>query len=486
MVLKNNLFQFLCFLVLVVCFMVKTSLEISKQQKLPTEIIHLISTLADQKTKGRIFETMEYFRKHLIDFNINRLTPLCSSVLEKKLQSVNYKENQFWKFCKKNKAPSSIKNLKIDEKIYNVELPKHFLELSSLIHNPINPHLPLTIFRKEMNFIINDKDKDEVLNQKIYNLNLFFDKEKNMAISCNTEIQDSKELVKFIENINKCYNENNIVRISFQKNNFEKQSHLIDENSIPLLINKKIGGLCSFSSFLLHDLAYGGHKNSLELLLKTGKNPNEKTLEKRSPLHSACVSNDIECVKLLLQYGAHKNAQNLHGSTPLHIAVKLKNSEIVKLILEHGAKVNIKDKEGRTPLHIAVKLEDSEIVKLLLEHGAKVNIKDKEGRTPLWNVDSYRNSNISKLLLDYGADYICDNDGHCNSLEGTVKSFLALLEKDQNILPITTLPDNHNNPTNQNNFNYNDNNTPYRKLFFLFLLFGGTAVSSMLVYQHIQ
>lgn len=392
--LKNNLFLYLIILgYFGTAIVIKTSLVRSHQTlpKLPYEIIHLISAFADDKTAASLLLTSNTLKNFLQTnnfteqaLNVRRLTFCCLSLLEKNLQNNDYKQDKFWKFCQKNGAPSSIKNLKIDEILYNPELSNRFLKFSSLSHDPIDGYLihryhPISICTKKINFIMENKQENDtnlMLDKKTFDIILFFDKNKNTAISCNTKIQDSKELAKFIENVDRCFAENNIVRIAFQKNNFKEQPELIDENTIPLLIKKNIGCWGS-SSFLLHDLAFGGHKEKLELILKTGINPNEKTLAKQSPLHSACSTNQFECAKLLLQYGVNKNFQNCYGDTPLHISVEQGNFEIIKLLLNQNVDLNIVNNHNETPLLCACRYGYLSIAHLLVAKGAHLWVNKK-------------------------------------------------------------------------------------------------------------
>lgn len=65
-----------------------------------------------------------------------------------------------------------------------------------------------------------------------------------------------------------------------------------------------------------------------------------------TPLHTASMAGNVDCVRLLLEAGADVNAQNMDGSTPLHHAFYCENlnEQVVELLCKHGAAVNALDK----------------------------------------------------------------------------------------------------------------------------------------------
>ena len=94
-------------------------------------------------------------------------------------------------------------------------------------------------------------------------------------------------------------------------------------------------------------------------------------------LHEAAWNGHKEVVELLLSQGADKNATDHEGKTVLHSAAWRGNKEIVELLLSKNAEINIKDKFGWTALHLAVeeserrgKAGHKEVVVLLRGKGA--------------------------------------------------------------------------------------------------------------------
>jgi hypothetical protein len=124
----------------------------------------------------------------------------------------------------------------------------------------------------------------------------------------------------------------------------------------------------------LHQAAFGGNKDIVELLLSEGADVHaplkHKLIEGYTGVDIANTSKHIEIAALLQKHGGESGSQN-----SIFLAAELGNVEAVKKHLADGVGVDIKDEHGRTPLCLAVSSRDKETVQLLIDKGADVNFK---------------------------------------------------------------------------------------------------------------
>jgi len=167
----------------------------------------------------------------------------------------------------------------------------------------------------------------------------------------------------------------------------------------------------------------------VKLLLDHGANPNQRDVERYTPLHKAAMeSNNATIIRLLIQRGANVDAKTeglRHpvayevGLTPLHLATYRTSIENVRTLVDIGkAKLNVKSSLGDTPLHKAASRENGErIVQFLIDRGAHVNVKNRRGQTPLDKAVAYGLINTVKMLLNNGAiPFIQDSWGDTPSV----------------------------------------------------------------------
>ncbi|MGM9452816.1 ankyrin repeat domain-containing protein [Legionella bozemanae] len=118
------------------------------------------------------------------------------------------------------------------------------------------------------------------------------------------------------------------------------------------------------------------NRDSVELLLKNGADPNFRTGPYAlTSFEHAITTNDYNLVKLMLEHGA-KLAKNPYGKLNVNTAIEKGHLESLKAILEHGFEPNAIAPEDDNPLLWAVKNAQFEAARLLLEYGADPEQED--------------------------------------------------------------------------------------------------------------
>lgn len=201
----------------------------------------------------------------------------------------------------------------------------------------------------------------------------------------------------------------------------------------------------------------GKHKNSLmlEKMIEKGIDVNVTTdapaVAGNTPLHFACIHNNVEAVILLKENGADDSIMNQNDETPaycifederyynkecaykilemlddvdtpraengetpiLHLLRKNYSGvkELVQLFLDKGVNINRADNKGNTPLLMhADRNCDRDIIKLLLRAGADINARNSDGNNALMFALKHGDCELARLLIKKGADYNVINE----------------------------------------------------------------------------
>lgn len=93
-----------------------------------------------------------------------------------------------------------------------------------------------------------------------------------------------------------------------------------------------------FGNTPLHDAAYKGQKDVVELLIARGLDINVKNLSGNTPLHTAASWNQMAVAELLITKGADINAMDIGGATPLQYAEINNHKDMVELLKKHGGR----------------------------------------------------------------------------------------------------------------------------------------------------
>ena len=172
----------------------------------------------------------------------------------------------------------------------------------------------------------------------------------------------------------------------------------------------------------LHHTIIQGNSTACKILLNCGGNSEKGQepidVQKCTPLHYCAMYNKEDLLVLLLRNGSDKYALNIDKRTVLHEACLSGNLEIVKHLLqsdsEDGIKiidnmrenvttaeyVNMKDDEGDTPLMMAIESGSKEIVKILLELNADPCIPNESQNYPMHIAAKEGAVDIMTLLIE--------------------------------------------------------------------------------------
>ncbi|KAH7357242.1 ankyrin repeat-containing domain protein [Rhexocercosporidium sp. MPI-PUGE-AT-0058] len=150
-----------------------------------------------------------------------------------------------------------------------------------------------------------------------------------------------------------------------------------------------------------------GDKDVVQLLLEYGADPNARPPGAESPLHIACSNDKKTIVKYLVDTRrVDVDEPNAKGETPLYSAVLRRQKDCIEVLLDAGANPNVRPlgQDSETPLSIAVNRGDKGIVAVLLDQ-EKIDLEteDEKHRTPLWTAVYRGHTTIAELLLRKGA-----------------------------------------------------------------------------------
>ncbi|KAJ7770952.1 hypothetical protein DFH07DRAFT_914759 [Mycena maculata] len=177
----------------------------------------------------------------------------------------------------------------------------------------------------------------------------------------------------------------------------------------------------------------GGSTEIMELLLKSGADPNSRSQQCRSALEVASSACNIEMVRLLLESGADPNLRREKHESALELASDQSSTKIMELLLKSGANPNSRSQQCRSALEVASSACNIEMVRLLLESGADPNLRREKYGSALELASAGGSTEMVHLLLKNGADVISRSQECHNALEvassaGNTETVRLLLE----------------------------------------------------------
>lgn len=117
-------------------------------------------------------------------------------------------------------------------------------------------------------------------------------------------------------------------------------------------------------------------------------------------LHVASAAGRSEFVQSLLDSGAKLSlTTKSKGQSPLHLACLNNQLVVTKILLNSGeCDVDIKDNFGDTPLHLACRTGDAKLVELLVRHGANPIVRNSRGITAVEEAEEKTRVGIIRIL----------------------------------------------------------------------------------------
>jgi ankyrin repeat protein len=134
----------------------------------------------------------------------------------------------------------------------------------------------------------------------------------------------------------------------------------------------------------LHWAAFNDDLETAQLLLAAGANLKAATrVGSITPLFMASKNGNAAMLELLLKSGADPNSTDEHGTTVLMTAAASGNAAAVETLIGHGADVNAREgAHGQTALMFAASLNRAGAINVLLAHRADAGIATKAVKLP--------------------------------------------------------------------------------------------------------
>ena len=179
---------------------------------------------------------------------------------------------------------------------------------------------------------------------------------------------------------------------------------------------------------LLHKAAINGWKDTVEILLRKGADPN--VVNPFTPSWPIQVAKSKDVIECLVNSGAKVDAQSCMNPTRLKLAIRMREVDIVKYLLSLGADIEgrIEHQHDRLCVryHCAINHgsdmtnflaaayrchgeEGYQVLRILRDHGANIRVTDDNGRTALHYAVETGDPPLPlvQLLLDMGLDPAC-------------------------------------------------------------------------------
>eukprot|EP00438_Fugacium_kawagutii_P030106 Skav227842 [mRNA] locus=scaffold4698:74024:74989:- [translate_table: standard] len=203
----------------------------------------------------------------------------------------------------------------------------------------------------------------------------------------------------------------------------------------------------------MHAAAVWGHREGVELLLKSGLSQIRKDGEGLEPIHLAALHGHVSLVDLLSSTFEGNRLELIHraamqghvavlksllkeskypsksgDSSAIHFAAKGGHIEAVDFLLEKRASLEeVSKPEGLTALHFAASQGHAELVRHLVGRGAQLVTKDSRGLQPIHLAIHADSARVVREMMDLG--HFPKDLGHFASEGGRLRALRMILKQ---------------------------------------------------------